>query len=126
MTSLMLCDGHACPLCLFLGILQHDDVLGDTIRLHVALVHVGAEGDHVDGVEPTTVGIEEGDDLEGRHLHVKGVGILEVVVPDLVDGLAKEFGSPLLGRLVTGVVIEAGLMGQFRADTNDCGAMLLS
>ncbi len=36
-------NGHAGPLRLLLRILQHDDVLGDAIRLHVVLVHVGAE-----------------------------------------------------------------------------------
>ncbi len=56
--------------------------------MHVVLVHVGAEGDHVDGVEPLAVGVEEGDDLEGRHLRIEVVGVLEVVVPDLVDYLA--------------------------------------
>ncbi len=117
-------DGHARPLCLFLGVLQHDDVLGDPIRLHIVLMHVGVEGDHVNGVEPTAVGVEEGDDLEGRHLCVKGVGILEVVVPDLVDSLAKEFGGPSLSRLVTGIVVKAGLMGRFRTDANDHGGIV--
>ncbi len=69
-------------------------------------MHVGVEGDHVNGVEPTAVGVEEGDDREGRHLRVKGVGVLEVVVPDLVDSLAKEFGGPLLNRLETGIVFK--------------------
>ncbi len=33
-----------------------------------------------------------------------------------------EFGNAPLGRLVTGVVIEAGLVGQFRSDADDgCG-----
>ena len=59
-------NGHARPLRLFGGILQHDDVLGDAIRLHIVLVHVGAEGDHVDGVEPSAVGVEEGNDVEGH------------------------------------------------------------
>ena len=81
-------DGHASPFSLFLGILQHDDVLGDTIRLPVVLVHVGAEGDHVDGMESPAVSVEEGDYLEGRHLCIEGVGVLEVVVPDLVNYLA--------------------------------------
>ena len=81
-------DRHASPFRLFLGILQHGDVLGDAIRLPVVLVHVGAEGDHVDGVKSPAVSIEEGDDLEGRHLRIEGVGVLEVVVPDLVSYLA--------------------------------------
>ncbi len=74
-------------------------------------------------MEPTAVGIEEGDDLKGRHLCVKGVGVLEVVVPDLVDSLAKEIGGPSLSRLITGVVVKAGLMGQFCMDTNDRGGI---
>ncbi len=75
-------------------------------------MHVGAEaeGNHVDGMEPPTVGIKEGNDLEGRHLSVEGVGILEVVVLDFVDGFGEKFGIPALGRLATGKVIEAGFM----------------
>ncbi len=56
-------------------------------------MHVGAEGDHVDGMQPPAVGVEEGDDLEGRHLRVEGVGVLEVVVPDLVDNFPQELGG---------------------------------
>jgi hypothetical protein len=33
-------DGHASPLCLLLGILHHDDELGDAIRRNVVLDHV--------------------------------------------------------------------------------------
>ncbi len=69
-------DGHAGPLRLLLRILQHDDVLRDAIRLHVVLVHVGAEGDHVDGVESPAVSVKEGDYLEGRHLCIEGVSSL--------------------------------------------------
>jgi hypothetical protein len=60
-------DGHAHLLCLFLSLLQHDDVLGDAVRLCVVPVHVGVEGDHVDGLEPNAVGVEEGHDLKGQH-----------------------------------------------------------
>ncbi len=106
----------------FLCILQLYNVLGDAICLHVTLVHVGAEGDHIDGAEPPAVGFKEGHDLKGRHLRVKGVGILEVVV-DFVDGFAEKFGGPGLCCLVTGKVIKASFVGQFRADTNDCGGI---
>jgi hypothetical protein len=81
-------DGYASPLCLLLRIVQHDDILGDAIHLHVVLVHVGAEGDHVDGMQTPAVGIKEGDDLEGRHLRIENVGILEVIIPNLIDDLA--------------------------------------
>ena len=116
-------DGHACPLCLLLGILQHVDVLGDAVRLHVVLVHVCSEGDHVHGMEAPAVCIEERDDLEGSHLRVEGVRVLEVVEPDLVDGLVEELGGSSLCRLVTGIVVEAGFMGCFRADTDDSGGI---
>jgi hypothetical protein len=48
-------DRHARPLRLLLSVLQHVDVLGDAIGLHVVLVHVRPEGDHVDGVEASAV-----------------------------------------------------------------------
>ena len=108
-------------LAFFLRILLHDDVLGNAVRLHLVLVHVGAEGDHVDGVETPAVGVEEGDDLEGRHLRVEGVCVLEVVVPDLVDDFPQELGGPAFGRLETGVVVEAGFVGRLRANANDRG-----
>ncbi len=81
-------NGHASLRRLFLRILQHADVLGDAVCLGVVVVHVSAEGDHVNGVEPPVVGIEEGDDLAGRHFCVEGVGILEVIVPHLINDLA--------------------------------------
>ena len=71
-------NGHARPLCLFLSILQHVDTLGNAVRLDVILMHVGAEGNHVDGMNSPTVGVKEGDNFKGQHLRVKGVGILEV------------------------------------------------
>ena len=45
-------NGHARPLGLFLGLLQHDDVLGNAIGLGVVAVHVCPESEHVDSVEP--------------------------------------------------------------------------
>ncbi len=94
----------------FLCILQHYDELGDAVCLHVILVHIGAEGDHVNGVEPPAVGIKEDHDLDGQNLSVEGVGILEVVVPDFVNSFVEKFGGPALGCLVTGVVVKAGFV----------------
>ena len=88
------------------------------------LVHIGAEVDHVNGMEPPAVGVKEGHDLEGQHLSVEGVGILEVVVPDFVDGLSEKFGGPMLGRFVTGKVFKAGFMSQFQVDANDHGGIV--
>jgi hypothetical protein len=74
-------------------------------------MHIRTKGDHVDGVEITTVGVEKGHDFKGRHLCVEGVGVLEIVVLYLIDRLTKELGGTTLGRFVPGVVVEVGLLG---------------
>jgi hypothetical protein len=117
-------DGHARPLCLFLSILQHVDVLGNAVRLDVILMHVSAEGNHIYGMKSPAVGVKEGDNFKGRHLCVKGVGILEVFKPDLVDGFLEEFGSFMLRRLVAGVVVKAGFVGRFSLNANNRGGIL--
>ena len=70
-------------------------------------MHVGAEGDHANSVEPPAIGVKEGYDIEGQNLCIKGISILEVVVPDRVNCVVEEFGSAPLGRFVSG----AGVMG---------------
>jgi hypothetical protein len=104
-------DGHARPLCLFLSILQHVDVLGNAIRLDVILMHFGAEGNHVNGMKSPAVGVLEGDNFKGQNLSVEGVGVLEVFEPDLIDGFSEEFGRPTLRCLRAGVVVKAGFVG---------------
>ncbi len=84
-------DRHASLFSLFLGNLHHNNELGDAIRLHVALHHVHAKQDHVEVMKPSTVGIEEGHDVDGHNLHVEGVGIFEVVVSNLID-IAEKLG----------------------------------
>ncbi len=117
-------NGHARPLCLFLSILQHVDVLGNAVHLDVKLMHVSAEGNHVDGMKSPAVGVKEGDNFKGRHLRVKGVGVLEVFESDLVDGFSEEFGGPMLRRLVAGVVVKAGFVGRFRSNANNRGGII--
>jgi hypothetical protein len=110
---------HASLLCLFLHILHHDNELGDAIRLHIILHHVHAEGDHVHGMQPPTVGIKDGHDVKGRDLHIEQLGILQVVVPNLVDNILEEFGHATFGRLVAGIVIKAGFMGCLGVNMDD-------
>jgi len=76
------------------------------------LHHISLEGDHVDGMQPPAVGVEEGHDIDGRDLGVEGIGVFEIVVPDLVDDIVEKFGDATFGRFVTGVVIKAGIMGR--------------
>jgi len=113
-------DGHARPFCLFLGILHHDGELGDAIHLHVILCHISAEGDHVGGMQPPAVGIEEGHDVDGRDLGVEGIGVFEIVVPDLVNDIAEKFGDATLGCFLAGVVIKAGFVSRICTNPDDC------
>ncbi len=71
-----------------------------------------------------TVGVKEGDNFKGRHLCEKGVGVLEVFEPDLVNGFLEEFGGPTLCRLVAGVVVKAGFVGRFRLNANNRGGVV--
>ncbi len=113
-------DGHASRFCLFLRILHHDNELGDAIRLHIILCHILAEGDHVNSMQPPTVSVEEGHDVEGCDLCVERLGVLEIVVPDLGNDIAKECGNASFGHLITGLVIEAGFMGGLCSNADDC------
>jgi hypothetical protein len=117
-------DGHARPFCFFLRILHHDDELGNAIRLHVILHHISAEDNHVDSVQAAAVGVEEGHDLDGHDLCVEGLGVFEIVVPDLIDHVAKEFRNATFGHFVTGVVIEVGFVGHLRTNSDDCRGII--
>ena len=85
-------NGHARPFCLFLSILHHDNELGNDKCLRVILPHISAEGDHVDGMQPPTVGVKEGHDVDGRDFSVESLGIFEIVVPDLVNDMRRNLG----------------------------------
>jgi hypothetical protein len=113
-------DGHAGPFCLFFRILHHDNELGDAIHLRIILHHISVEGDHVDGMQPPAVGVEEGLDVACRDLCVERLGILEIVVPDLVDNVTKEFCDASFSHLITGVVNRAGFMGSLCLNADDC------
>ncbi len=111
---------HASPFSLFLGILHHDNKLGDAIHLHMTLHHICAKQDHVEGMKPSTGGIKEGHDVDGRDLPVEGVGIFEVFVPNLINDVMEKLGHTLFGHLVTGTVIESGFVVSLRTNSNGC------
>ncbi len=71
-------------------------------------------------MQDPAVGVEEGHDVDGRDLSVEGISIFEIVVPDLVNNIAKKFDNVTFGRFVTGVVIEAGFMGCLCMNPDDC------
>jgi hypothetical protein len=57
-------------------------------------VHVRRESEHVNGVEPPAVGIEEGHDFDSEYLCVEGIRVLEVSVPSLVHRGKEELAAP--------------------------------
>jgi hypothetical protein len=87
-------------------------------------MHISTKRDHVNGAKTAPVGIKEVDDCEGRHLRVEGVSILEVIVPNLIDRLAKELGGPTLGRIGAGIDVKAGFVGQLCVDTDYHGGIV--
>jgi hypothetical protein len=84
---------------LLLCILHHDYVLGDAIYLYLILGHIIVQGDHVDGVELSTVGIKEGHDAKPCVLCIKGLGILEALVTNLVSNVTEKLATPCLAAL---------------------------
>jgi hypothetical protein len=108
------------PLSLFLGILHHDNELGDAIHLYAVLHHISMQRYHVKGMKPYAVGIKEGHYVDGRDLFVEGVSIFEVVVPNFINDAAEKLGHALPRCLVTGAVIKSGLVGGLRTNANDC------
>ncbi len=108
---------HAGLPCFFLCILHHDNELGGAIPLHVLLHHISALSD-------SAAGVKEGHDVDGRDLCVEGAGIFQNVVPNLINNIAEKFGYALLGRLVTGVVIELEFVGSLHTNKNNfCGGV---
>ncbi len=109
---------------LFLGVLEHDDILRDPVGLGVVLVHVSAKGNHVNRVEAPAVEIKESDDIERCDLGVEGVGILQVVVPHLIHDVAEKFGASTLSGFVVRKVLEFGFVCCFRFDTDDSSGIV--
>ncbi len=103
-----------------MGILHYDKELGDAIRLHVILHHICTQHDHVKSMKPSAVGVKEGHDVDGHDLCVEDVGVFEVVVPNFIDDIVENLGHASLGRLVTGIVIEAGFVGGLHTNAIDC------
>jgi hypothetical protein len=113
------CDGHARPFGLFLGLLQHDDVLGNAIGLGVVAVHVSPESEHDNGVEPPAVGVEKGHQVDSEYLCIEGIRVLVVGVPSLIHRGKEELGCAALGHFVAGVIVESGAVGCFLTDSDN-------
>ena len=69
-------------------------------------------------MQSPAVDVEELHNLPRRD-SVERVGILEVVVPNLLDSVAKEFGNAPFSRLVAGEIIAARFVDGFYFDADD-------
>ena len=68
----------------------------------------------------STVGVEERHDVDSRDLRVEGVGVFEVVEPNLFNNVMEKLGHALFHHLVTGIVIKLGLVGSLCTNVNNC------
>ncbi len=75
-------------------------------------------------MQPPAVGVKVGHDFKGRDLCVESLDVLQVVVPNLLNYVAEEFGDAMFGCLVAGVVVKAGFVGSLSANTDTgCGVI---
>ncbi len=77
------------------------------------------EGDHVDGMQPPTVGVKVGYDVEGHDLCIERLDIFQVVIPNLIANVSEEFGHATSGHLVAGIVVEAEFVGGLGVNMED-------
>ena len=76
-------------------------------------------------MQTLTVGVEVGHDVDGQDPCVESLGVFEIIVPDLINNIAKESRDSTFGGLITGVVIKAGFMGRFCMNSDDCRGVIV-
>ncbi len=54
-------------------------------------------------MQPPAVGVEVGHDFKGRDLHIESLGVLQVVVPNLVNNVEEEFCNTTFSCFVAGL-----------------------
>ncbi len=59
-----------------------------------------------------------GHDLKGHDLCVESLGVLQVILPNLVNDIAEELGDAMFSCFVAGVVVEARFVGGLGANTD--------
>jgi hypothetical protein len=70
-------------------------------------------------MQPPAVGIKVCHDLKGHDLCVESLGILQVVVPNLVNDAMEELGNTTFDCFLAGIVVKAGFVGGLGANTDD-------
>jgi hypothetical protein len=89
-TSLMLAMGMPALFAFFWASPSVMSLQGGPICLQIKPMHIRPHGNHVERMKTATVGIKVLEDHESCHPHVEGVGAFEVVVPDLINRVAKK------------------------------------
>jgi hypothetical protein len=73
-------------------------------------------------MQPPAVGVKVSNDFKGRDLHIESLGVLQVIVPNLVNDVVEEFGNATFGCFIAGIVIKVGFVGGPGRNTDDgCG-----
>ena len=90
----------------------------------VVCLHPGLERNHVNGMESTAVGVKVSHDLQSNDLCVEGVGIFQVVDPEIVDSLPEESCHPAFCRFETGIVVDEGFASGFSLHPCDCSRIV--
>jgi hypothetical protein len=70
-------------------------------------------------MQPPAVGIKVGHDFKGCDLCVESISVLQVIVPNLVNDVAEEFGNATFGYFVAGVVVKVGFVGSLGTNMDD-------
>ncbi len=70
-------------------------------------------------MQPPAVGVSVGCDLKGSDLCVESLGVLQVVVPNLINNVVEELGNTTFGCFVAGIVIKAGFVEGLGMNTDD-------
>ena len=104
--KLLVGHGELRPCQFSLGILEVVDVLGDSFRFLVKTDHLRREIDQFARVKASAVVFEMVKKCHCGDTVVEGAGVLEVLVPKFVDGIAEEFNRAAFGRFVGGKVAE--------------------
>jgi hypothetical protein len=58
-------------------------------------------------MQPPAVGIKVGHDFKGHDHRVESFGLLQVVVPKIINNIVEEFGNATFGCFVAGVPVVA-------------------
>ena len=87
-------------------ILEHFNVLRDTIHGRVEADHLHWEVDQFAGAEPVIFDIKMGEEVSGGDGGVERVGMSKITVPHFLDSIVDELGCRTFSSIIGGVVAD--------------------